>query len=167
MTGKVGKPDAPLQLHAEKVVPGWIDYNGHMNLAYYVLIFDHATDAFLDFIGLTETFRSKNRCSTFSAELHVTYEKEVREGEEIFVTTQLLGFDGKRIHYFHNMYEKTSGELAATNELLSLYMDMDERRVGKMPVEIRQRLDEIEAVHTELPVPSQVGRKIGLHRRKY
>ncbi|MFT5132054.1 MAG: acyl-CoA thioester hydrolase, partial [Gammaproteobacteria bacterium] len=64
--------DAPLLLHTESVQADWIDYNGHMNLAYYVLIFDHATDAFLDYIGITEKFRKANQASTFAAELHIT-----------------------------------------------------------------------------------------------
>ncbi len=156
------KIEAPLLLHNESVLPAWIDYNGHMNLAYYILIFDHATDAFLDFIGLTEEFRKASQSSTFAAEMHVTYEQEVREGEEVIVTTQLLGFDEKRIHYFHHMYEKRKNRLLATNELISLYMDMNTRRVAAMPGDIQGTLGDIVSAHDDLPLPSQVGRTIGL-----
>ena len=157
--------EAPLLLHRESVLPEWIDYNGHMNLAYYVLIFDHATDAFLDFIGLTEKFRKANQSSTFAAELHVTYEHEVKLGDTVVVKTQLLDFDEKRIHYFHHMYHEADGKSVATNELISLYMDMKARRVTAMPGDIQEMLGKIVSAHTDLPLPSQVGRRIGLRSK--
>ena len=156
------KIEAPLLLHSEPVQPEWIDYNGHMNLAYYVLIFDHATDAFLDYIGMTEQNREANQSSTFAAELHVTYEQEVKLGDEVSVRTQLLGFDEKRIHYFHTMYHTIEGYLVATNELISLYMDMQERRVGIMPESVQHKLGEIQSAHNVLPIPRQAGSGIGL-----
>lgn len=154
--------EAPFLLHNEKVQPEWIDYNGHMNLAYYVLIFDHATDAFLDYVGMTEQFRNTQQSSTFAAELHVTYEQEISVGDEVKVTTQLLGFDEKRIHYFHHMYNKADERLVATNELMSLYMDMKERRVGIMPLLLQEKLGEIQTTHSVLPRPKQAGRVIGI-----
>jgi acyl-CoA thioester hydrolase len=156
------KIEAPLLLHSEPIQPEWIDYNGHMNLAYYVLIFDHATDAFLDYIGMTEPFREAHQSSTFAAELHVTYEQEVKLGDEVSVTTQLLGFDEKRIHYFHFMYHKTEGLLVATNELVSLYMDMKERCVGTIPDKLQEKLGDIQSAHSDLPLPRQAGSVIGL-----
>ena len=157
--------EAPLSLHTASVQPEWIDYNGHMNLAYYVLVFDHATDAFLDYIGITETFRKAEQSSTFAAEIHVTYEQEVTLDAELVVKTRLLGFDAKRIHYFHWMYDRARGSLVATNELLSLYMNMQERRVSAMPGAIQARLGDIFAAHGSLPVPAQAGRRIGLKHR--
>lgn len=159
------KIEAPLLLHRESVLPEWIDYNGHMNLAYYVLIFDHATDAFLDFIGLTEKFREANQSSTFAAELHVTYEQEVKLGDAVVVKTQLLDFDEKRFHYFHHMYHEADGKPVATNELISLYMDMNARRVTAMPGEIQEMLGKIVSAHNDLPLPGQVGRTIGLRSK--
>lgn len=157
--------DAPLQLHSEKIISEWIDYNGHMNLAYYVLVFDHATDVFLDYIGLTEEFREQNQSSTFAAEIHTTYEQEVMEGDEVIVRTRLLDFDEKRIHYFHQMYHKNEGWLSATNEVISLYVDMDLRKVSVMPSSILECLGEIEKSHRELPVVPQVCQKIGIKRK--
>jgi acyl-CoA thioester hydrolase len=157
--------DAPLLLHTESVQADWIDYNGHMNLAYYVLIFDHATDAFLDYIGITEKFRKANQASTFAAELHITYEKEVRQGDEVSIKTQLLGFDEKRIHYFHYMYHKNDGFLVATNELINLYMDMAERRVSVMPTKFQDKLRAIQSAHSSLSTPKQAGHVIGLQGR--
>ena len=160
------KIEAPLHLHNESVQADWIDYNGHMNLAYYVLIFDHATDAFLDYIGMTAEFRDAHHASTFAAELHVTYHKEVGVGDEVSISTQLLGFDDKRIHYFHSMHQRSDGSLVATNELMSLYMNMQQRRVSCMPGSIRQNLLDIESAHSQLAVPEQLGSVIALRKKK-
>lgn len=157
----VDRHAAPLILDRERVVPEWIDYNGHMNLAYYVLVFDHATDQFLDYIGLDSDFRAHHEGSTFTGELHLNYEKEAREGDLVYVSTQLLGYDEKRIHYFHQMYDSRDDSLIATNELLSLYMDMRIRRVGLMPGKIIEMLAAIQDAHKCLPVPAQVGSRIG------
>ena len=89
--------------------------------------------------------------------MHVNYIREVKEGDEVFVTTQLLGYDEKRFHYFHSMYHAEQSYLAATSELLCLYVDMNLRRVTQMPVPILDRLAEIRESHAELPVPEQVG----------
>lgn len=151
---------APLDLFRERVQPEWIDYNGHMNVAFYVLAFDHATDAFFDFIGLDEDYRTTTGNSTFAVEAHVTYQREVAKGDELRFTTQLLGFDQKRIHFFHHMHHAEQGFLAATAEWLSLHIDLDRRRVAPMPSAIAARLAEIRAAHEALQVPAEVGRVI-------
>ncbi len=151
---------APLDLFRERVLPEWIDYNGHMNVAYYVLAFDHATDAFFDFIGLDEDYRTTTGNSTFAVEAHVTYQREVAEGDEMQFTTQLLGYDEKRLHFFHHMYHAEQGFLAATAEWLSLHIDLDRRRVAPMPGAIAARLAEVHAAHKALPVPAEAGHVI-------
>ena len=148
---------APLELYKGLIIPEWIDYNGHMNVAYYVLVFDRATDDFFDFMGLTADYRAAGNVSAFTAEMHVNYIREVKQGDEVFVTTQLLGYDEKRFHYFHRMYHAQQRYLAATSELLCLYVDMNERRVTQMPDPIMDRLSEIQQSHAELPLPEQVG----------
>ena len=148
---------APLKLYKGLIVPEWIDYNGHMNVAYYVLVFDRATDDFFDFMGLTAEYRAAGNVSAFTAEMHVNYIQEVKKGDEVFVTTQLLDYDAKRFHYFHRMYHAEQRYLAATSELLCLYVDMNMRRVTQMPPPIRDRLAEIKQSHAELPLPEQVG----------
>lgn len=157
---------APLYLHQETVREEWIDYNGHMNLAYYVLIFDHATDNFLDYIGLDAEFRQTHNCSTFAAEMHVNYLQEAGADQKVKVSTQLLSYDEKRIHYFHRMHDVTTDELLATNELLSLYMDMKQRKVGRMPLVILDKLEQVELAHAELEPASQVGNVIGIRKSK-
>ena len=155
---------APLELHCEVVRPEWIDYNGHMNVAYYLLAFDHACDAFLDFIGLDEAYRTRTGGTTFAAECHVTYQREVAEGDPLVFQSQLLAHDEKRIHHFHWMYQRDQGFLAATTEWMSLHVDSAARRVVPMTGEIMDRLDEIAATHRSLPRPPEAGRVIGLRR---
>lgn len=164
MPRRTGRATQPLATHTGTVLPEWIDYNGHMNLSYYVLLFDHATDAFLDRIGLTEDFRRRHDASTFSAEIHVNYLRELKVGNPLRITTQLLDHDGKRIHYFHRMYHAREGFLAATNELLSLYVDMGARRVVEMPPAIRRRLAALSRSHSRLARPGQAGSVIGIRR---
>ncbi len=157
---------APLSLYAERVRPDWIDYNGHMNVAYYVLVFDHATDEFFDYLGLTEEQRHSADVSTFAAEIHVTYQREVGEGDELRVTTQLINHDEKRIHFFHRMYGAAGGQLAATFESLSLAIDLTTRRVGVFPKSVRRRLAAVQQVHSGLAKPDELGAVIGMARRR-
>jgi acyl-CoA thioester hydrolase len=154
--------EAPLALHREAVRAEWIDYNGHMNVAYYVLVFDHATDAFLDHLGLDGAYRAESGCSTFALESHLTYERELAEGDPLEITTQLLDFDERRIHFFHRMLHAGEGYLAATTELLSLHVDLGRRRAEPMSQSVLARLRVLGKAHARLPRPPQAGRAVGL-----
>ena len=156
----------PLDQHRERVHPDWIDYNGHLNVAYYGLVFDHATDTFFDHVGLDRAYRSDSGCSTFAVETHVSYLREVHPDSELRVTTQLLGFDAKRLHFFHHMYHAGQDYLAATNECLSLHVDMTRRRVSPMPARLLDRLAQVMSCHDALALPEQAGRVISLQRAK-
>ena len=157
---------APLDLHREIVHPDWVDYNGHMNVAYYVLVFDHATDAFLDHIGLDEEHRTTTGQSVFVAEAHVTYEQEVMEGAPLRVTTQVLDCDAKRMHVFHRMYVDDGGDVVvvATNELMILGVDLNARRVAPLADTVAANLDAMYTEHGSLARPDQAGRPIGIRR---
>ena len=155
-------PASPLALHRETVRPEWIDYNGHMNLAYYLLAFDHATDRLYDHLRVGEAYLATANCSVFILEAHVTYEREVHDGDPLRFTTQLLGYDAKRLHFFHAMYHADAGFLAATNELLALHVDLSERRAAPFPEPVARRLAALHAAHRRLPTPVQVGRVMGL-----
>lgn len=120
----------------ERVRGEWCDYNDHLNLAYYILIFDHATDAFYDSMGLDHAYRTASGCSTFALEAHTTYLSEVLEGDEVFCTTQILDHDEKRLHYFHRLYRARTGELSATTELMAAHVDLRHRRTAPMPPQI-------------------------------
>ena len=155
----------PPETWRETILEEWTDYNGHMNLAYYVLVFDHATDAFYPSVGLGEDYRNSTGCSSFTVEGHIAYPAELMSGDEVFCTTQLMGFDDKRIHYFHRMYHAEQGYLAATTELLAVHVDLGARRVVPMPEEIQNNLAAVLAEHSKLPKPEQVGRVIGIRSK--
>ncbi len=151
---------APLSLYCGWVQPEWIDYNGHMNVGYYSVAFDHATDAFLDYVGFDDRYREMAGGTTFTAETHITYQREMRRGDPIVYETWLLGFDVKRLHYFHRMIHGEAGYLAATCECLSLHVDLRARRVSPMPEEKRRRLGVLLDAHRDLPAPVEAGRAI-------
>jgi acyl-CoA thioester hydrolase len=153
---------APFDEHRDVVHPEWIDANGHLNMGYYVVAFDRATDAWLDHIGLTASERERSGATTFTLESHVNYLREVREAAPLRFTTRLIAFDSKRIHYFHEMHHATEGFLAATNELLSLHVNLAKRRAAPMAADVLLRLGDVLTLHETLPVPDQVGRRIGL-----
>ena len=157
--------DAPLDAYRDVVRPEWIDHNGHMNMGYYVVVFDLATDEFMRWIGLDADHRDARRVTTFCLEAHVTYHREVREGDSLRFTTQLLAHDAKRLHYIHAMYHATDGYLAATNELMSLHVALDTRRSAAMAPDVLARLATVQAAHDALGRPPQVGRTIGLAAR--
>ncbi len=151
----------PLALHAETVLPEWVDYNGHMNVAFYVLAFDHATDALLDYLDLGAGYRDRSGHSNFVVEAHVTYGRELHQGDEMRFTTQVLGADAKRLHVFHRMLNG-AGEVAATNELMIVNVDMAARRSAPMPDDARKRAEDAASAHAGLPRPPEAGRVISL-----
>ncbi len=153
---------ALFDVHRDVVRPEWIDDNGHLNMGYYVVAFDLATDRWLDHIGLTPSERTRSGVTTFTLESHVNYLREVRGEAPLRFTTRLLAFDTKRIHYFHEMYHATEGFLAATNELMSLHVNLSTRRGGPMSADVLARLADVLSLHETRPVPPQVGRRIGL-----
>ncbi|MFQ5783368.1 MAG: thioesterase family protein [Alphaproteobacteria bacterium] len=157
--------DAPLALYEDEVRPEWIDLNGHMNVAYYVLAFDYATDRFFTHVGVGARYLEEKRHSMFALEAHVTYQRELHAGDPLRVATRLLGYDAKKLHFFHQMYHTTEGYLAATSEWLGLHIDMRARRSAPFPDAIAARLAAIRETHAGLPVPPEVGRVIGLASR--
>ncbi len=158
--------DAPLSLHTETVRPEWADYNGHMNVAYYVLVFDHATDAVLDFLDLGEAYRRRTSGSVFVGEAHVTYEQEVNAGDTLSVSSRILSFDGKRMILFHEMYRDGTEGLVAANEVLCLHVDLETRRTAPIPPAAAERIERVVSEHSALPRPSRAGRAIGLETRR-
>lgn len=157
-------PLSPLLIHRSEVQPDWIDHNNHMNVAYYVVAFDHAVDAFLDYIGMDESYRRAAGATTFAAECHVTYQREVGAGDPLSFYAQLLSFDRKRIRYFLEMRHAEDGYLAATAEWLSLHVDLASRRVVAMGAALEERLRTVAAEQRGLPPPPEAGRGVGAPR---
>jgi acyl-CoA thioester hydrolase len=144
------------------VLPEWIDANGHMNLAYYVVLFDQATDLLYDALGIGPAYRDATGNSTFTAETHTLYEREVRVGERVRVTAHLLGADAKRLHYFHEMFHGEDGHRVAAQELLALHVDMTARRVAPFPDDVGARIRAAVAARGGQALPSGVGRRIAM-----
>ncbi|WP_416898185.1 MAG: thioesterase family protein [Minwuia sp.] len=159
---------APLAAYRDTVRPEWIDHNGHMNMGYYMVVFDYATDEFFDHCGLTRAHRAAQNITTFSLEAHINYLNEVREGDPLHFRTYLLDFDEKRIHYIHEMWHGTENYRAATNELMSLHVSQETRRAAPMHQDILDRLGAIRSAQTAAGVefPSEAGRSIGLKNRR-
>ncbi|MGO8914469.1 MAG: thioesterase family protein [Stellaceae bacterium] len=154
----------PLSPFKTAVQPDWIDYNGHMNVAFYVLAFDKATDGLLDHLGLGETYRRATNRSIYVLEAHVTYDRELKLGETLAIDTQLIDADAKRLHFFHRMTHAAAGYLAATSELLALHVDLAGPKAAPMPQAALAALDHVLAAHRLLPPPPQLGRRIALKR---
>ena len=118
-------PDAPFVSSVMRVEPGWIDYNGHLNMAYYNVLFDRAVDEVYEVLGLGLNYVETTRCSTFTAEVHVRYLRELLVDAPVRVTFRLLAFDLKRLHYFEELFHAEEGWLSATSENMALNVDID------------------------------------------
>lgn len=156
---------APLDRHRAAVLPEWIDWNGHMNVGFYVVAFDKATDTLCAQLGVGWEYTRDKIGMTFVLEAHVTYDREVREGDPLRITTQVLDYDAKRVHYFHTMHHGEEGWVAATNELILMNIDYESRRSAPWPEETSRRLGLMAAAHARLPRPEKAGRVIAIKRR--
>jgi acyl-CoA thioester hydrolase len=156
---------APLVSPTQTVIEDWIDYNGHLNMAFYNVIFDRAVDHFYDLLGVGAQYAGSGAGSCFTMEVHVHYLNEVSLYDELELHLQLLDYDSKRLHYFQQMYHKEQGYLAATSEQLALHVDLNTRRSGAFPQHVLDKLDAMAANHLRLEAPSQVGHLIGIKRK--
>ncbi len=148
----------------QRVETAWIDYNGHMNMAFYNLAFDRALDHVYDELGIGADYVRNGGGSCFTAEIHVNYLQELMQDDPIRITFQLLDCDTKRLHFFESMYHATEGYLAATSEQMALHVDMATRRTAPFPEPIQQAIERLMTTHRDLPRPPQVGRTMGIRR---
>lgn len=156
---------APFVSSTMAVEPQWIDYNGHLNMAYYNVLFDRAVDEAYGLIGIGQAYLKRHKHSTFTAEAHVRYLREIHEGDPVRVTFQLLAYDAKRIHYFEQLFHATEGWVSATSENMTLHVDMTARKVAPFPDSVLRRLAAMRAAHERLPVPEAAGRRIAMPER--
>tara|TARA_B100001123_G_scaffold191074_1_gene217989 strand:- start:463 stop:930 length:468 start_codon:yes stop_codon:yes gene_type:complete len=120
-----------LLLSTTKIINDWTDYNGHMNLAFYILVFDKGAEKILSKFKMGEQSAKTTKKSTMAVESHTTYNNEVKENEEVDVHLSYFDHDKKRLHYKLEMYEKNKNILSATTEVLSLYIDLNVRKVAE------------------------------------
>src|SRR6185437_15057057 len=156
---------APLDIHHSTVLPEWVDWNGHMNLAFYVTAFDQASGAFMRNMGLGRRYVDGRHGMTFVLETHVTYDREMKGGAPMRFTTQLLDCDAKRVHLFHEMFHADEGYLAATNETIVMNIDFASRKSAPWPKQAAERLESVWTAHQHLPRPAKAGRVMGLPKK--
>jgi acyl-CoA thioester hydrolase len=156
---------APFVSSVMRVEPAWIDYNGHLNMAYYNVLFDRAVDEVYELLGLGLAYVETVKCSTFTAEVHVRYIREIHVDAPVQVSFHLLGFDNKRMHYFEELRHAEEGWLSATSENIALNVDMRVKKVASFPANVMARLAGMKAAHDALPVPDGVGRRIAMKQR--
>jgi acyl-CoA thioester hydrolase len=152
--------DAPFVSSVMRVEPQWIDYNGHLNMAYYNVLFDRAVDETYEMLGIGLDYLKRTNHSTFTAEVHVRYLREIHEGDPVRVEFQLLDYDPKRIYYFETLKHAEHGWLSATSENMTLHVDMGTKKVAPFPASVLDRLAAMKAAHAHLPRPDGAGRSI-------
>lgn len=154
----------PIRTGPESVAPEWIDYNGHMNVAYYTMAFDRALDAVYDAIGIGPELARTAAMGPMALQTQIHYLGELVEDEEYVCDTIILDADAKRVHVFVEM-RKGDGSVAATYESLTMNVDLTARRSAPFPERAAGRLARLKVAHSGLPRPDQVGAPIGIRRR--
>ena len=171
MTGTLTSDDpllrpAPFLSSVMQVEPQWIDYNGHLNMAYYNVMFDRAIDQLWLELGIGPAYMKERHGSTFTAECHVRYLREIHLGDPVQIWVYLLGADEKRLHTFEEMRHAGEGWLSATSENMTVHIDMAARKVAPFPPDIRDRIAAVAEAHTAIPRPNGLGRSIGIPTRR-
>lgn len=152
---------APLDMHQSAVRPNWVDYNGHMNEAAYLEAFGYASDVMFRYVGIDEAYRAAGK-SVYTVETHINYFKEVGTGEPLRITTQMLGVDEKRWHFFHHMYHGRTGDLLATTEQMLLHVDAKAAKACPFEPQVKAAIDAVVEAHSGLATPAQVGRQMAV-----
>jgi acyl-CoA thioester hydrolase len=158
-------PTAPFVSSVMQIEPQWIDYNGHLNMAYYNVMMDRAIDELWLQLGIGPAYKKERHGSTFTAECHVRYLREIHLGDPVQVTVYLLAADEKRLHTFEELRHAGEGWISATSENISLHIDMASRNVAPLPPDVRARIAEIADIHAAVPRPEGIGRKVAMPAR--
>jgi acyl-CoA thioester hydrolase len=156
---------APFVSSVSKVDPTWIDWNGHLNMAYYHVLFDRAVDEAFQLLGIGEQYVKTRRHSFFAVEVHLCYLRELHAGDPVRVTLQLLDYDAKRLLFFEQLFHATDGWVAATSENMSLHVNMETKKTAPLPDDVSARLFKMKTAHSRLPRPELAGRRIAMPSR--
>ena len=156
---------APFVSRVQTVEDQWIDYNGHFNMAYYNVLFDRSADDVFAAVGLGPDYIKERNASFFTLECHNTYVRELHAGDSVRVETQFLDCDAKRVHYVQQMFHATEGWLSCVAEIIVMHIDMNLRKSAPFPPDIMEKIAAMRAAHSSLPVPPQVGHRIGIPRK--
>ncbi|RUX46808.1 thioesterase [Mesorhizobium sp. M7A.F.Ca.US.014.04.1.1] len=142
----------------------WIDYNGHLNMAYYNVLFDRCSDDAFEAMGMGPNYARDRRLTIYTAEVHVCYVQELHLEHKVTVSFQLIDHDDKRLRAYQEI-RHVDGWLAATSESLSLHVDMSGPKVAPFPADVLARGEDMRAAHSALPMPERAGRSIGIKRK--
>lgn len=157
---------AALPCYRDTVRAEWVDYNGHLRDAFYMLIFSFATDALIDRIGLPDAVRKERRRSIYTLEAHINYLHEIKEGKQVRVDMRVLGLDAKRLHLYLEMFagngERDGSQPVAAGEQMLLHVDTGGPRAAAFDPDIAAHLRTLADAHAALPPPGFAGRVIGL-----
>ncbi len=156
---------APFISSPMTVVPEWIDYNGHMNVAYYIVLFDRCIDEFFTHLGVGPEYVKRENASTFTMEGHITYQRELAVDAPVKMTLRIIDYDQKRLHLYLEMFHAQDGFLSATWEQLTLHVDMKAKRASVFPDEVLEKVEQMYQAHCSLPPGSHIGRIIGIRRK--
>ena len=154
-----------LTTYQTPIVKDWVDYNGHLRDAYYLLIFSHATDALMDIIGLDEAGRARTAHTLYTLECHLNYLDEVKEGEQVEVRTQLIAHDAKRLHISHSLHRVGEAASLAESEQMLMNIDTQTGRGAVFDADVAEAVAAIAREQADLPAPVYVGRVIGLPKK--
>jgi len=155
---------APLSTYRSAVLPEWVDYNGHLRDAYYLLLFSLATDALMDQLGLDEAGRAATGHSLYTLECHLNFVQEVKLGQLVEVRTQILGHDSKRLHLNHSLHLLDEAPLLAASEQMLLNVATAAARATPFAEPVLSRVEALARAHQGLPAPRVAGRAISLAR---
>ena len=156
---------SPYRTKSQVVLSEWIDYNGHMNVAYYTLAFDKALDFFFeDVLNIGPSFVEKNKEGPFALKASYNYFSELMEGENFFVNISILDFDPKRVHVFGEMRKDKSLELSAVFETVLMNMDLSARKVKKYPDRVLELFNLFKSSLDKDEIPEEIGKKITLKK---
>jgi acyl-CoA thioester hydrolase len=147
------------------VDPAWVDWNGHLNMAYYNVIFDRAGDLFVAPAGIGESYVATRGLSTMIVEMHVCYLREVFLDTPLAVRFRILDLDDKRLHLFAELIHAEEGWVSATSEQMILHVDLAARRAAPWPADVRSGLEALAAPTRALPRPERAGRAVSMVRR--
>lgn len=156
---------APFVSSVIKMEPEWIDSYGHVNMAFYHIVFERGIDDALAMIGMTPEYGTRRGFGIFAAECHIHYRREVLLETPVRITAQLLDYDGKRLHFYLEMRHATEGWLAAMEEILFLNVDLEKRCVTPFPDDILEQIAVMKAAHSALPKPDVLGQRLGIPPR--
>ncbi|MEJ5865122.1 thioesterase family protein [Pseudomonas farsensis] len=151
-----------LTTYRTRIVQDWVDYNGHLRDAYYLLIFSYATDALMERIGLDADARGQSRHSLFTLEAHINYLHEVKLDTDVWVQTQIIGFDKKRLHLYHSLHREGFDQALAASEQMLLHVDLAGPRSAPFGSRSVELLEDLQRGQQDLPAGEYVGRTLRL-----